>query len=145
MADHLEHRRDHCRGLWRGRVGPQKAFSYRHRPQSFFGRVLPALCGDLRRNSRRTHAFDAPAYGCGDRLQCLIVTFVPLLVGDAIGIAVMTPLTLRLILNPGRSPIRFSRTLVPEILFYVLLITVTLWIIIGTESANGFKFFYLLF
>jgi signal transduction histidine kinase len=75
----------------------------------------------------------------------VIVTFVPLLVGDAIGIAVMTPLTLRLILNPGRSPIRFSRTLVPEILFYVLLITVTLWIIIGTESANGFKFFYLLF
>ena len=75
----------------------------------------------------------------------VIVTFVPLLVGDAIGIAVMTPLTLRLILNPPRSPIRFSRTLVPEILFYVLLITVTLWINIGTESANGFKFFYLLF
>src|SRR5215467_8164238 len=75
----------------------------------------------------------------------VIVTFVPLLVGDAIGIAVMTPLTLRLILNPRRSPIRFSRTLVPEILFYVLLITVTLWIIVGTESANGFKFFYLLF
>src|SRR5262245_63115225 len=47
----------------------------------------------------------------------VIVTFVPLLVGDAIGIAVMTPLTLRLILNPRRSPIRFSRTLVPEILF----------------------------
>src|SRR5262249_11062486 len=75
----------------------------------------------------------------------VIVTFVPLLVGDAIGIAVMTPLTLRLILNPGRSPIRFSRALVPEILFYVLFITVTLWIIVGTESANGFKFFYLLF
>jgi signal transduction histidine kinase len=75
----------------------------------------------------------------------VIVTFVPLLVGDAIGIAVMTPLTLRLILNPRRSPIRFSRTLVPEILFYVLLITVTLWIIVGTESANGFNFFYLLF
>src|SRR5215468_6892142 len=75
----------------------------------------------------------------------VVVTFVPLLVGDAIGIAVMTPLTLRLILNPRRSPIRFSRTLVPEILFYVLLITVTLWIIVGTESANGFNFFYLLF
>ncbi|TMK17205.1 MAG: hypothetical protein E6G75_09850 [Alphaproteobacteria bacterium] len=75
----------------------------------------------------------------------VIVTFAPLLIGDAIGIAVMTPLTLRLILNPRRSPIRFSRTLVLEILFYVLLVTVTLWIIIGTQSANGFKFFYLLF
>src|SRR5262249_61744144 len=38
-----------------------------------------------------------------------------------------------------------SRPLVPVIFFYVLLITVTLWIIIGTESTNGFKFFYLLF
>jgi two-component system, LuxR family, sensor kinase FixL len=75
----------------------------------------------------------------------VFVTFVPLLVGDAIGIAVMTPLTLRLILNSGRSPIRFSRTLVPEILLYVLLMTVALWIIIGAETVNGFKFFYLLF
>src|SRR5262249_11456632 len=67
----------------------------------------------------------------------VIVTFVPLLVGDAIGIAVMTPLTLRLILNPGRSPIRFSRTLVPEIFFYVLLITVTLWIIMGPRAQTA--------
>jgi two-component system, LuxR family, sensor kinase FixL len=75
----------------------------------------------------------------------ILVTFVPLLIGDIIGIAVMTPLTLRLILHPDKLPIRFSLTLASEILLFVLLITVALWIIVGTESANGFKFFYLLF
>ena len=75
----------------------------------------------------------------------ILVAFVPLLVGDAIGIAVMTPLTLRLFLHPGKAAIRFSAAHVPEILLYVALITVALWIIIGAESLNGFKFFYLLF
>ncbi len=78
-------------------------------------------------------------------LSDVLITFVPLLVGDAIGIAVITPLMLRLVLNPGRSPIRFSHTLVPEILLYVLFMTIALWIIVGTEGADGFKFFYLLF
>jgi two-component system sensor kinase FixL len=75
----------------------------------------------------------------------VLITFVPLLVGDAIGITVMTPLTLRFILNPNESPIRSSRILVPEIVLYVFLMTGALWIIIGSESENGFKFFYLLF
>ena len=75
----------------------------------------------------------------------VLVAFVPLLVGDAIGIAVMTPLTLRLFLFPGRAPIRFSIALALEILLYVALVTAALWIINGAESPNGFKFFYLLF
>src|SRR5215467_8527167 len=75
----------------------------------------------------------------------LVVTFVPLLVGDAIGIAVMTPLTLRLVLQRERSPMQLSSPLVLELVSYLVFVTVALWIIIGAGTENGFKFFYLLF
>jgi len=75
----------------------------------------------------------------------LVVTFVPLLVGDAIGIAVMTPLTLRLVLQRERSPIRLSSALMLELLSFLVFVIVALWIIIGAGTENGFKFFYLLF
>src|SRR5262249_34769368 len=52
----------------------------------------------------------------------LVVTFVPLLVGDAIGIAVMTPLTLRLVLQGERSPMRLSSPLVLELVSYLVFV-----------------------
>jgi signal transduction histidine kinase len=75
-------------------------------------------------------------------LADVLVAAGPLLVGDVIGIAVMTPLTLRLIL---RTPHLSMRALAPEIALYVAVVTLSLWLIVGTESATGFKFFYLFF
>jgi len=70
---------------------------------------------------------------------------LPLLVGDIIGIAVVTPLTLRLVLRTPHLSTRAFRALGPEIVLYVALVTFSLWFILGTESAAGFKFFYLFF
>jgi two-component system sensor kinase FixL len=70
---------------------------------------------------------------------------LPLLVGDLIGIAVVTPLTLRLVLRTPHLPIRALRALAPEIMLYVALVTLSLWLILETESAAGFKYFYLFF
>jgi signal transduction histidine kinase len=70
---------------------------------------------------------------------------VPLLVGDAIGIAVMTPLVLRLILHVPHLSLRFFRALAPEVALYVAVTMILLWFIGLTESENGFKLFYLFF
>jgi two-component system, LuxR family, sensor kinase FixL len=70
---------------------------------------------------------------------------LPLLVGDLIGIAVVTPLTLRLVLHRPHLSVRALRALAPEIVLYVALVTLLLWFILGTESAAGFKYFYLFF
>jgi signal transduction histidine kinase len=70
---------------------------------------------------------------------------LPLLVGDLIGIAVVTPLTLRLILRTPHLPVRALRALAPEVAFYVALVVLSLWLILGTENAAGFKYFYLFF
>ena len=70
---------------------------------------------------------------------------LPLLVGDLIGIAVVTPLTLRLVLRTPHLPVRALRALAPEVALYVALVTLSLWFILGTESATGFKYFYLFF
>jgi signal transduction histidine kinase len=75
----------------------------------------------------------------------VVVASVPLLVGDVIGIAVMTPLLLRAIRRGRESLIAQSRLRVPEALLYVVLIAASLWIIAGAGSDDGFKFFYLLF
>jgi signal transduction histidine kinase len=68
----------------------------------------------------------------------------PLLIGDTIGIAVVTPLLLRF-----RARERFeARRLLSaawEIALYVCLIGVALWMIIGSDGAYGFRLFYLLF
>jgi two-component system sensor kinase FixL len=75
----------------------------------------------------------------------VVVASLPLLVGDVIGIAVMTPLLLRAI-GRGREPlIDRARVRVPEVLGYVVLIAGSLWIIAGAGTADGVKFFYLLF
>ena len=68
-----------------------------------------------------------------------------LLVGDAIGIAVMTPLVLRLALLRSPSALHTLRRLAPELALYVLVVIGALWIIVGAQPATDFKFFYLLF
>jgi len=75
------------------------------------------------------------------------VAATPLLVGDAIGIAVMTPLTLRLVmLLQGRAFLSgYSRHLTIEITLYGALACTALWIIFGSAGSGGLKYFYLLF
>ena len=58
----------------------------------------------------------------------VLVAAVPLLVGDIIGIAVMTPLVLRVIRQGRESMIAYSRGRIPEVLLYVVLIAGSLWI-----------------
>jgi two-component system sensor kinase FixL len=78
-------------------------------------------------------------------LPDVLVTVGPLLVGDAIGIAVMTPLILRLALRRSPSALHELWRLAPELALYVLVVIGALWIIVGSEPATDFKFFYLLF
>ncbi len=72
-----------------------------------------------------------------------IIALVPLLVGDTIGIAVVTPLVLRL-LHKHPLPV-FSNMLVLEIVGYLALVFGSLWIIAAMGPAEGVEFFYLLF
>lgn len=73
----------------------------------------------------------------------VIIALVPLLVGDTIGIAVVTPLVLR-ILHKHPLP-SLSGWLALEAALYIALIFGSLWIIAGAGPVNGLKFFYLLF
>jgi signal transduction histidine kinase len=75
----------------------------------------------------------------------LIFASVPLFVGDLIGIAVVTPLTLRLVLRTPHLSLAALRAIAPEVVAYVAVVTLSLWLILGTESAAGFKYFYLFF
>ena len=70
---------------------------------------------------------------------------VPLFVGDTLGIAVITPLLLRLT-NRWRE--FYQATTVPvltEILIFVLATAFALWLIVGTDRPNDYKYFSLLF
>jgi two-component system sensor kinase FixL len=73
----------------------------------------------------------------------LIVALVPLLVGDTIGIAVVTPLVLRILYKHPLPAV--SQALVLEIVLYLALIFGALWIIARMGPAEGVEFFYLLF
>ena len=75
----------------------------------------------------------------------VLVASGPFLVGDIIGMAIMTPLTLRLFAGGRPLSIGRLRDLVPELLLYAALLVMSLWIIVGAQSVDGFKFFYLLF
>lgn len=70
---------------------------------------------------------------------------LPLLVGDIIGIAVMTPLILRLCYRPSGLAPRALLSLVPELMLFALLIGSTLWVIVGAESPDTYKYLSLLF
>jgi two-component system sensor kinase FixL len=69
----------------------------------------------------------------------------PLLVGDVIGIAVMTPLVLRFILHIPHISLPTLRAFAPEVALYVAVVLLFLWFIGLTESESGFKLFYLFF
>src|SRR5262245_4540040 len=69
---------------------------------------------------------------------------LPLFVGDIMGIAVITPLILRLSL---RRPALASRTwlgLVPEVILYVIVVGGILWLSVSTGTGANYKFLSLL-
>jgi signal transduction histidine kinase len=68
----------------------------------------------------------------------------PLLIGDMIGIAVVTPLLLRFRVQERFKTHRLL-SLAPEGALYFCIIGVALWLIVGSEGAHGFRLFYLLF
>src|SRR5690349_1796669 len=69
----------------------------------------------------------------------------PLLVGDTIGVAVVTPLLLRLRVLQERFKTHRLLSLAREGGLYFCLIGLALWLIIGSEGVHGLRFFYLLF
>jgi C4-dicarboxylate-specific signal transduction histidine kinase len=70
---------------------------------------------------------------------------IPLLVGDIIGIAVMTPLVLRLWSRGADAIRRNLPSLIPELIVFALLIGAILWLIVGADTPNTYKFLSFLF
>ena len=75
----------------------------------------------------------------------IILASLPFLVGDIIGIAVTTPLLLRLAKRWRERTFRLLLPPILEIASLGVVIIIALWVIAGTESVGGFKLFYLLF
>ena len=75
----------------------------------------------------------------------VVVASVPLLVGDIIGIGVVTPLLLRIARHGRDILVAYSSSLALEVAIYLALIAASLWVIVGTGPDSGLKFFYLLF
>jgi two-component system sensor kinase FixL len=78
-------------------------------------------------------------------LSDVFVASGPLLVGDVIGIAVMTPLVLRFILHIPHISLQTLRAFAPEVALYVAVVVLFVWFIGLTETESGFKLFYLFF
>jgi signal transduction histidine kinase len=78
-------------------------------------------------------------------LRDVVQVFSPLLIGDAIGIAVVTPLLLRFAFWRRSVALSELRSIAPEGVLYLIVIGAALWAIIGSESLHGFRLFYLLF
>jgi len=80
-------------------------------------------------------------------LDNILTASTPLLVGDIIGIAVITPLILRLVmLSQGRASLSgYSRPLAIELILFAGFVCVALWIILKGDGGSGLKYFYLLF
>ncbi|ARP98863.1 ATP-binding protein [Pseudorhodoplanes sinuspersici] len=80
-------------------------------------------------------------------LDNILTASTPLLVGDIIGIAVITPLILRLVmLSQGRASLSgYSRPFAVEVILFVGFVCGALWVILGGEGGSGLKYFYLLF
>ena len=70
---------------------------------------------------------------------------IPLLVGDAIGIAVITPVVLRFAHRYRDVKSATLASLAPEAVFFIAAIIVLLWVIIGAQDVNGFTYFYVFF
>lgn len=76
----------------------------------------------------------------------VLTAATPLLLGDMIGIAVMTPLTLRLVMRmQGESLSGYARPLAIEIVLYAAFICIALYVIVGGPGGGGLRYFYLLF
>jgi two-component system, LuxR family, sensor kinase FixL len=69
----------------------------------------------------------------------------PLLIGDIIGIAVITPLTLRASLRPQSLLNNISLRILSELLIFVVLAIAALWIIVAIAEPHGSKLFYVIF
>ena len=80
-------------------------------------------------------------------LDNILTASTPLLVGDIIGITVITPLLLRLVmLSQGRASLSgYSRHLIIEIVLYIGFVCAALFVIVGGEGGSGLRYFYLLF
>jgi two-component system, LuxR family, sensor kinase FixL len=66
-------------------------------------------------------------------------------IGDAIGIAVVSPLMLRFWYLPSRLRLEHIRSVLPEAGIFAALIGLCLLVILETNTQHGSKFFYLLF
>ena len=69
----------------------------------------------------------------------------PLLIGDIIGIAVITPLTLQLVLHGQHLIDQISLRVSGELLLFVMFVISALWVIVSASEPNGSKLFYLTF
>jgi two-component system sensor kinase FixL len=67
------------------------------------------------------------------------------IVGDVLGIAVTTPLLLRLARQWRERTLYLPMARLPEVALFVAVITIALWLIARTESADGYRLFYLFF
>jgi len=74
-----------------------------------------------------------------------VQVFSPLLIGDTIGIAVVTPLLLRFAFRQRRIALRGLLSIAPEGVLYLVVIGAALCAMNGSESLHGFRLFYLLF
>lgn len=70
---------------------------------------------------------------------------VPLFVGDVMGIAVVTPLVLRLSNRWQEWLQSASRPIIAEIILFLLATGFALWVIVGSDRPNDYKYFSLLF
>lgn len=74
----------------------------------------------------------------------VLAATVPLLVGDVIGIAVITPLTLRLAAAWRSGGLAFGPALAAESALYAVVIGAGLWLVAASAAPEGFKYFHLL-
>ena len=75
----------------------------------------------------------------------LASSILPMFVGDVIGIAVMTPLMLRLSTWRAALARGLGAPQILEIALYGLIIGVALWLIVGSVRPNDYKYFSVLF
>ncbi len=78
------------------------------------------------------------------RIEDLMHSSVPLLLGDIIGIAVMTPLVMQLWARSRDTTIAGLTAILPELLLLLSVIGVALWLLVGTGPSD-YRLFSLLF
>ncbi|MBK5962271.1 hypothetical protein CCR97_29380 [Rhodoplanes elegans] len=77
-------------------------------------------------------------------LRDVLAATVPLLVGDVIGIAVITPLVLRLAAAWRAGELTFAPALALEGMSTAAVIGACLWLVTASPGPEGFKYFHLL-